>query len=421
MEAGSRARSWAWVGDIGLAALLATGYGAPVGLVLAAVLTGLLRFLYPGFVSALWTILGLLTLAGWAIACLKVYQGIRDRGRARFLPAFHGLVLGLLPAWGLAINYAMLEATCRISNCEVGPAMFRVLGARGVVGLVTLHAITALAFVVSRRRPAKLPPAAELLVHSLLIVGIGLQLTLAVQCADLIWGLAIFPFTLPLLGPFVTVGVFAHELVARLRRRGADALAPPPAPPESVFRTSPMAVPPTADAPAHRPTLLASLAAAPVLAGAYAVVMAALHHRPTAALDVFTETCGHALSRLPVQHVVVQDCHYLCTVAARGTPSLVRPERLGERNGHPILVNRQLAVANAFEDLLHARWPRFGRLARATYDRLGWPVSRYITRAWMADLVYLAMKPFEWGFYATLLLLDRDDPERRIDRMYRRQ
>ena len=48
-------------------------------------------------------------------------------------------------------------------------------------------------------------------------------------------------------------------------------------------------------------------------------------------------------------------------------------------------------------------------------------MSRYITRAWMADLVYLAMKPFEWGFYATLLLLDRDDPERRIDRMYRRQ
>lgn len=421
MEAGSRARSWAWVGDIGLAALLATGYGAPVGLVLASGLTGLLRFLHPGFVSALWIILGMLALAGWAIACLKVYQGIRDRGRARFLPAFHGLVLGLLPAWGLAINYTMLEATCRLSNCEVGPAMFRVLGARGAVGLVTLHALTALAFVVSRRRPAKLPAPAELLVHSLLIVGIGLQLTLAVQCADLLWGLAIFPFTLPLLGPFLTVGVFAHELVARLRRRGTDALVRVDPSPDAVYRASTAAVLPTADAPAHRPTLLASLAAAPVLAGAYAVVMAALHHRPTAALDVFTETCGHALSRLPIQHVVVQDCHYLCTVAARGTPSLVRPERLGERNGHPILVNRQLAVANAFEDLLHARWPRFGRLARATYDRLGWPVSRYITRAWMADLVYLAMKPFEWGFYATLLLLDRDDPERRIDRMYRRQ
>lgn len=421
MEAGSRARSWSWVGDIGLAALLATGYGAPVGFVLSAGLMGFLRFIHPGFASALSTILGLLALAGWAIACLKVYQGVRDRGRGRYRTALYVLVLGLLPAWGLAINYALLDSACRTTSCSAGPAMFRVLGARGAVGLVTLHALTALAFVLSRRRPAKLPAVPELLVHSLLLVGIGLQLVIAVQCADLLWGLAVFPIALPLVGPFVTIGLYAHELIERLRRRGADALAPPPAPPESVFRTSPAAVPPTADAPAHRPTLLASLATAPVLVGVYAVVMAALHHRPTAALDVFTETCGHALSRLPIQHIVVQDCHYLCTVAARGTPSLVRPERLGERNGHPILVNRQLAVANAFEDLLHARWPRFGRLARATYDRLGWPVSRYITRAWMADLVYLAMKPFEWGFYATLLLLDRDDPERRIDRMYRRQ
>lgn len=421
MEAGSQTRSWSWVGDIGLAALLATGYGAPVGQLLAAGLMGLLRLLYAPWVSALWSVLGLLVLAGWSIACLKVYQGIRDRGRARYLPAFHGLVLGLLPAWGLAINYAMLERSCRLTNCEVGPAMFRVLGGRSAVGLVVLHALTSLAFLVSRRRPAKLPAAAELLVHSLLIVGIGLQLALAVQCADLLWGLAIFPVTLPLLGPFVTVGIFAHELVARLRRRGADALGRHDPSPDAVYRASTAAVPPTADAPAHLPTLLASLAAAPVLAGVYAVVMAALHRRPTAALDVFTETCGHALSRLPVQHIVVQDCHYLCTVAARGTPSLVRPERMGERNGHPIVVNRQLAVANAFEDLLHVRWPRFGRLARATYDRLGWPVSRYITRAWMADLVYVAMKPLEWGFYATLLLLDRDDPERRIDRMYRRQ
>jgi hypothetical protein len=37
----------------------------------------------------------------------------------------------------------------------------------------------------------------------------------------------------------------------------------------------------------------------------------------------------------------------------------------------------------------------------------------------MADAVFVAMKPFEWTFYATLLLLDRDDPEARIDRMYR--
>ena len=117
--------------------------------------------------------------------------------------------------------------------------------------------------------------------------------------------------------------------------------------------------------------------------------------------------------------VIERDCHYLCTVAAQGHPWLVRPERMGVRNGTPIVVNRQLAVANAFEDMLHTRWPRFGRLCRQTYDRVGLPVSRYLRRRWMADVVYVAMKPFEWCFYAALLALDPGAPEARIGRMYR--
>jgi hypothetical protein len=92
---------------------------------------------------------------------------------------------------------------------------------------------------------------------------------------------------------------------------------------------------------------------------------------------------------------------------------------MGVRNGAPIVVNRQLAVANAFEDMLHTRWPRFGRACRQAYDRVGLPVSRYLRRRWMADAVYVAMKPFEWCFYAALLALDPGDPEARIGRMYR--
>lgn len=107
-------------------------------------------------------------------------------------------------------------------------------------------------------------------------------------------------------------------------------------------------------------------------------------------------------------------------MAARGHSWLVRPTRLGTRGGRPILVNRQLQVANAFEDLLHHRWPAFGRWCRRWYDRLGWPLSRHIQSAWRADLVYLLMKPAEWGFYLALLLLDVDAVERRIARMYPR-
>ena len=82
-------------------------------------------------------------------------------------------------------------------------------------------------------------------------------------------------------------------------------------------------------------------------------------------------------------------------------------------------MNRQLAVANAFEDLLHERWPRFGAAARRTYDALGLPVSRWIRWRWAADLVYLAMKPAEILFYLVLRATDTGDPEARIDRMYR--
>ncbi|WP_394840396.1 DUF6688 family protein [Pendulispora rubella] len=75
-----------------------------------------------------------------------------------------------------------------------------------------------------------------------------------------------------------------------------------------------------------------------------------------------------------------------------------------------MLVNRQLAIANAFENLLHTRWPRFGRFARAVYDRFGLPVSRHIRTRWLADAIYLVMKPAEWAFYVALLLLDSDSP-----------
>jgi hypothetical protein len=168
----------------------------------------------------------------------------------------------------------------------------------------------------------------------------------------------------------------------------------------------------------HRPLLLRALALSPCLLGLHAVIQGLWLGRIDGAIAVFTRTCGHMLSAIPVS-VVEQDCHYLCTVAARGHTWLVRPERLGKRRGATIVVNRQLAIANAFEDLLHERWPRFGRLARATYDRVGLPLSRYIRSPWASDAVFLAMKPAEWLFSLTLLLLDPREPEDRIGRMYR--
>ena len=56
--------------------------------------------------------------------------------------------------------------------------------------------------------------------------------------------------------------------------------------------------------------------------------------------------------------------HYLCTVAAGGHRKLVKPIRYGVRAGERIIVNRQLLIANAFEDMLHDRMPGFHRSVR---------------------------------------------------------
>jgi hypothetical protein len=209
------------------------------------------------------------------------------------------------------------------------------------------------------------------------------------------------------------------ELRARLRRRGREALqAELVASSQGVYRQPDPEDLAFAPFRVHRGLMLRALAVSPILLGVHAILHALWRGRPAAALDVFTRTCDYTLSQVPIE-IVPADCHYLCTVAARGHRWLVRPEREGRRRGVPILVNRQLAIANAFEDLLHERWPRFGRLARRVYDRLGLPVSGWIRAPWLADLVYLGMKPFEWCFVLWLLLLDRESPEKRIDRMYR--
>ena len=111
------------------------------------------------------------------------------------------------------------------------------------------------------------------------------------------------------------------------------------------------------------------------------------------------------------------DTHYLCTAAARGHPKLVRPLRVGRRHGHTVLVNRQLCVANAFEQLLMERAPRLHKAVRGFYDNHGYPLSQKITTPLRADITYLLMKPLEWLFLLCLYTFD-EKPENRIAMQY---
>ena len=110
------------------------------------------------------------------------------------------------------------------------------------------------------------------------------------------------------------------------------------------------------------------------------------------------------------------DAHYLCTVALRGHKKLVRPTRMGLRRGERIVVNRQLCVANAFEQLLEERTPGSTGQCGSFMIRMATGL-RHIRTPLAADVAYLIMKPLEWLFVAALYLFDAK-PEDRIARQY---
>ena len=87
------------------------------------------------------------------------------------------------------------------------------------------------------------------------------------------------------------------------------------------------------------------------------------------------------------------------------------------RHGHEVIVNRQLCIANAFEEVLQEKTPGFHKTVRTFYDKYGFPVAKLISKKWQADLVYIIMKPLEWIFLLVLYSTDVH-PENRIAVQY---
>lgn len=136
-----------------------------------------------------------------------------------------------------------------------------------------------------------------------------------------------------------------------------------------------------------------------------------------AALKAFTDTADWTFSQQIPPPPKEYKGHYLYTVAAGGHKKVVKPLRLGTRHGATIIVNRQLCIANAFEDYIQEKLPRFHKAIRGAYDKYGYPVSKHITTPRRADAVYILMKPLEWAFLVFLYLFDTK-PEQRISRQY---
>lgn len=162
--------------------------------------------------------------------------------------------------------------------------------------------------------------------------------------------------------------------------------------------------------------LMGFVAMLPLL-GILMMILCLFGQQPDSMILAFTKTSDWMLSTEISPPPVEYDTHYLCTVSLRGHRKLVRPIRYGIRGGERIVVNRQLCVANAFEQLLMEKTPRFHKAVRNFYDTYGYPVSKHINHAWSADFVYLIMKPLEWIFLAVLYLFD-SKPENRICSQY---
>ncbi len=161
---------------------------------------------------------------------------------------------------------------------------------------------------------------------------------------------------------------------------------------------------------------LAVVFALPLLAVLVMVLML-FGQRPDSLVKAWTNTADWTFSeKIPPQNLIMDE-HYLCTVAAGGHEKVVKPQRMGVRHGHPVVVNRQLCIANAFEQVLEEKTPRFHRFLRRNYDRYGYPFAKHIKKKWAMDLIYYLMKPLEWLFLLVLYLVDRK-PENRIAMQY---
>ena len=247
--------------------------------------------------------------------------------------------------------------------------------------ILTIGAIALLGYLVLRFIPLKkLPPLCCALAMAAMYLGVGLCGLFVIQLLGHDFLLAVYPLNLLLV--FAKTG----RQVWIQQERG------------------------------RRLSWLVFLLMWPLL-GLLIAVLILFGQKPNSLIEAWTQTSDWTLSLQKAPPNVLYDEHYLCTVAAGGHPKLVKPLRMGVRHGHSIVVNRQLLVANAFEDLLAERLPGAHRRLRHFYDTYGYPLARQIRSRWTADLVYLLMKPLEYLFVIVLYLFD-PAPEDRIAVQY---
>ena len=329
-------------------------------------------------------------------------KGSRLKNKALILTVELTSVI-LFPAWML------LDEVNKKNDCCGDSAIFSPAHRLSIYVLIIC---CQLAFLYSRLRKRTAPPFLEVICNCLLMIAIPFNIIMAVHLGNNLSGTAIFLLigNMPVVMAFVLALADNHRLF--LREAGAqtrkasgywEGLA------WTILCLRPLQKWPV--------LLVLCLPVLAFIAGALLI----FGQKPDSVIEAFTQTYKHGFSKLDYQcRGVVCGGHYLCTIAAKGHENFVRPLRYGKRHGSTIIVNRQLLVSNAFEELLQDRLPRLHRPVRKYYDRLGKDATRLydvLGNPWISDWVYLLMKPLEWFFLLVLYCADRK-PEDRIARQY---
>ncbi|MFT5819182.1 MAG: hypothetical protein ACI8ZM_000405 [Crocinitomix sp.] len=225
------------------------------------------------------------------------------------------------------------------------------------IGLISL------AYFYSEWRTKLAPPLIEVLVNSLLIAGIVLNIMLGFHLEDMFFISGNFPIIL----------LFLIALSSNQRKMQALAVEGHY---ESGGKITSWAYVILTARPLTKFALL-FLLCLPIIVLATAILLL-FGQKPDAIVRAFTDTYSHGLSQWDYMcDNVYCGGHYLCSVAANGHKEIVKPVRLGERNGGTIVCNRQLLISNAFEEVLETKTPKLHRFIRRNYNKVGDKIHKH--------------------------------------------
>lgn len=344
-------------------------------------------------------LLTFINLAG--IFCMPK-EGKKNRCWAHF--AWITVLLGGIDS-ALYLMVASIRTEAEWSTAIYAIEMHQPIWTGGLPTVIVLSVVGAIGYLVlSMVKLEKMPPLVTVLSISGMYLGILECVLWSIQVMEEHWVLSLFPINCILLAVrMIRLKMMEWKMLQQERNANPSDYG--------VFGTMNRILNNATLWPAY-----AFLLMWPLL-GILLCILVLFGQRPDAVIKAWTETADWRLSQQTPPPDLPYDGHYLCTVAAGGHQKLVKPIRLGERHGHLVVVNRQLCIANAFEQILEERTPRFHRVVRNFYDTYGFPIAKLIRTKGAADFVYIVMKPLEWMFLIVLYLCDVN-PENRIAVQY---